>query len=415
MARPKAKTPAGESSPGANAGRRPSPYPDFDPWNPEQRPDRAAQYAALRNQCPIAHTRHDGGYWVATRYQDVFDIAHRPEEFLSAPGVMIPEIGRAPAMHPMETDPPRHEALRKLLLPRFTPKAMAEWKPQVRGVVNRFIDGFIEDGRTELTGQLVKPLPMYIICSMMGIEQDIDTFWGWIEDIIYGRFENDPKIMDDACNALYAYMAELDAKRRAEGGGDDLVSLLLGAHLDDDWMSERDMIGTCFFLLIAGLDNTGFGIRNALRHVAADPDLRDRLADDSKLVSTAIEEVLRLYTPVSGLCRTARGNTELHGETVPEGERVLLLFASANRDETEFPDPDNFRVGRKINRHIAFGVGIHRCLGSNLARLEIRTALEEVLRRMPDIHLPAGEDPDWFGLEPLPVEFTPGVREGAGA
>lgn len=412
MAQPKAKGPRGIVKPGGKSGPGTSPYPDFDPWDPEQRPRRAAQYATLRRQCPIAHTNHDGGYWVATRYQDVFDIAHRPEEFLSAPGVMIPKITRAPRMHPMETDPPRHKALRKLLLPRFTPRAMAEWKPRVRGVVNDLIDEFIEDGRAELTSQLVKPLPLYIICTMMGIEQDIDTFWGWIEDIIYGRFEADPSTMDDACDALYAYMTELVAKRRADGSGDDLVSLLLDAHLDDDWMSERDMIGTCFFLLIAGLDNTGFGIRNALRHVAADPDLRDRLAEDGKLVATAIEEVLRLYTPVSGLCRTAKQDAELQGETVPEGERILLLFASANRDETEFPDPDSFRVDRKVNRHIAFGVGIHRCLGSNLARLEIRTALEEVLRRMPDVHLPEGEEPDWFGLEPLPVEFTPGVREG---
>ena len=388
---------------------------NFNPWDPEQRPHRAAQFAAMRSGCPFAHTEHDGGYWVASRYADVFELAHQTDLFASSPGVMIPPIPRAPQMHPMETDPPRHEALRKLLLPRFTPKVMAGWKPKVRGVINGLIDDFIEDGEAELTEALVKPLPMFIICTMMGIEDDIDKFWGWIENIIYGRLEDDPTAMNGACDALYAYMTELVAKRRAEGGGEDLVSLLLGADLEDSWMTEADMIGTCFFLLIAGLDNTGVGIRNGLRHVASDAELRDRLHGEPRLVATAIEEVLRLYTPVSGLCRTATKDTELEGRPVAEGERVLLLFASANRDETEFPDPDSFRVDRKINRHIAFGAGIHRCLGSNLARLEIRTAVEEVLRRMPDVRLCEGEDPDWFGFDPLRVEFTPGVREGEGA
>ena len=175
------------------------------------------------------------------------------------------------------------------------------------------------------------------------------------------------------------------------------------------------MLDLCFFLLIAGLENTGFGIRATLRHLAVRPDHRAAVLADPSLVHNAVEQSLRLYSPVTALCRTAAEDTDVNGQHIRAGERMLLLFGSANRDETVFEDADEFHLERRDGRHVAFGIGPHRCVGSHLARLEMRIAVEEFLRRVPDFRLAPGPDPGWYAASALELVWDVDGRNGGGA
>ncbi len=201
-----------------------------------------------------------------------------------------------------------------------------------------------------------------------------------------------------------AFFDEIIPRRRAHPGS-DFISTLLAAKVDGKPLGDREIMDFCWFLLIAGLDNTAFTIRNLLLQISASDSLRERLIREPARIAEAVEEVLRLYSPVWGIARTATRDTEIDGQPIAAGERVMMLLASADRDEAKFPEPDRFVLGRKPNVHVAFGVGKHRCLGTHLARLEIRVAVEEVLRHLPD-YLVVGEV-GWNGMGPLPVSYTP--------
>jgi cytochrome P450 len=371
-----------------------------------------AIYASLRAGCPVFWTEAWGGYWVASRYQDVYEAARDPHRFLSAPGVMIPPVGHGRPLLPMESDPPDHAAYRELLLPRFAPAAVALLESDVREFAASLVDGVANAGRADLYETLAKPLPLLMITRLLGIERD-DLFWEWVELLMYGRVEGtDAATIIATAEALYDFLAlQLELRRAAPG--DDLLSLLLEGNVNERPYTQEEILDLAFFLVIAGIENTAFSIRATLRHLAVHPDDRAALAADPGLINNVVEQSLRLYAPVTGLARTAACDTDLGGQRIRGGDRVLLLFGSANRDETVFEDGDDFHLNRRDGRHVAFGIGPHRCVGSHLARLEIRIAVEELLRRVPHFEL-TGPDPGWYAAGPLQVAWQTAAVGKAG-
>jgi cytochrome P450 len=312
----------------------------------------------------------------------------------------------------MESDPPDHSAYRELLLPRFAPAAVALLESDVREFAASLVDGVADAGRADLYETLAKPLPLLMITRLLGIERD-DLFWEWVELLMYGRVEGvDPETIVSTAEALYDFLArQLELRRAAPG--DDLLSLLLQGNVNERPYSQDEILDLAFFLVIAGIENTAFSIRATLRHLAVHPDDRAALAADPGLINNVVEQSLRLYAPVTGLARTAACDTDLGGQCIRRGDRVLLLFGSANRDETVFEDGDEFHLSRRDGRHVAFGIGPHRCVGSHLARLEIRIAVEELLRRVPHFAL-TGPDPGWYAAGPLEVAWQRGAVGKAG-
>jgi cytochrome P450 len=362
-------------------------------------------YASLRIGCPVFWTDAWGGFWVASRYQDVYEAGRDPNRFASGPGVMIPPVGHDRPLLPMESDPPDHAAYRELLLPRFAPAAIARLESDVRELAVTLVAAVASQGRADLYETLAKPLPMLVITRLLGIERD-NLFWEWVELLMYGRVGGiEPDAVRETADALYGFLSDqLDQRRAAPG--DDLLSLLLEGDVNGRPYTQDEILDLGFFLVIAGIENTAFSIRATLRHLALHPQHRAALAADPSLLHNVVEQSLRLYPPVTGLCRTATRDTDLGGQPIAAGDRVLLLFGSANRDGTVFDQPDAFHIDRRDGRHVAFGIGPHRCAGSHLARLEIRIAVEELLRRIPDYWL-VEPDLGWYTAGPLEVAWTP--------
>ena len=360
-------------------------------------------YASLRAGCPVFWTESWGGYWVASSYEDVYEAARDPERFASAPGVMIPPVGHGRPLLPMESDPPDHLAYRELLLPRFAPAAVARLESDVRELAAALVDGVARDGHADLYETLAKPLPLLMITRLLGIERD-DQFWEWVELLMYGRVEGvDAATVIATAGALYDFLAAQLEQRRAVPG-DDLLSLLLEGNVNGRPYTQDEILDLGFFLVIAGIENTAFSIRATLRHLAVHPEDRAALAAEPALINNVVEQSLRLYAPVTGLARTVTRDASLGGAQLRAGDRLLLLFGSANRDETVFEDADAFHLDRRDGRHVAFGIGPHRCVGSHLARLEVRIAVEELLKRVPDFQL-AGADLGWGTAGPLEVRW----------
>ncbi len=366
----------------------------------------AEAYAELRTGCPVFHTEAWGGFWVASRYEDVYEVGRDVARFASGPGAMLPPVGHGRPLLPMDADPPEHPEYRRLLLPRFAPAAVAGMEADVRDLARGLVDEIAGRGEADLYETLCKPLPMLLITRLLGIERD-ETFWAWTDTLIYGRVDGtSPEEIRAAADGLYGFLEGQVADRRRRPGRDDLISLLLQGDVEGRPYREDEILDLCFFLLIAGLENTAFGIRATLRHLAVEPGDRAAVLADPGLVHNLVEQSLRLYSPVTGLCRTATSDTVVAGQSIAAGERVLLLFGSANRDPAVFPDADEFHLDRRDGRHVAFGIGPHRCVGSNLARLEMRVAVEELLRRIPQFQL-SGADPGWYDATRLDIVWDP--------
>jgi cytochrome P450 len=366
---------------------------DFDHTDQVWAQDPYPIWAELSERCPVAHTDRYGGAWLPTRYDDISAIAYDTTTFSSQavlmtnarPGVAAP-IGPAP---PITSDPPFHHQARRLLLPPFSPKAIAAWEPSMRALCRELLDGLA--GRTMVDGAVdyAQHVPVDVIARLLGLPpEDGEVFRGFVRDVIESvfvpaderraRFEAIGGYIDEAIED------HLDDRR------DDLIGYLLDVELDGERLSHRHVRAMVELLLIAGVDTTWSSIGASIWHLARVPEDRRRLVAEPELLPVAIEEFLRAYAPVT-MARLVAEETELHGCPMKPGEWVLLPFPAANRDPGQFPDPDRVMIDRAKNPHAAFGLGIHRCLGSNLARLELRVALEEWLARFPDFEL---ADPD---------------------
>ena len=385
-----------------------------------------AAFTALRTEGPISrqygiHTGREG-YWCVTRHADVV-AANRDFEHLSpAPlGTMI--FDRKELLNPktprmlIEMDPPQHTRYRRLVNRGFTPRMIAMLETQMRAVArtvsdraNRLLD---ENGEIDVVADIAAELPMQVIAAMLGIpEEDHDKMFALSQRIIgFDDPESDNNGLPDgeAMMQMYAYANTLGAKKReAMNGGvrtDDIVTALLDAEVDGEQLSELEFDLFFLLLVVAGNETTRTAIAQGIFYLFSNPDQWQRLLDDRSLVTTAVDEILRVATPIMYFRRTVIADTEIGGVAVAKGDRVVLWYASANFDEAAFVDPQSFDVGRTPNDHVTFGGGgPHFCLGANLARLEIRVMLEELLDQMPTLG-PAG--PAVRGSS----NFTNGLRQ----
>jgi cytochrome P450 len=379
---------------------------DFDILDPRYILDPASIWSELRGRCPIAQTERYGRTWMPVRYDDIAKIAHDVEHFSSRDiAVITPnrEIDPlAPIMleaPPITSDPPVHTWARRLLLPSFGPSAIDAVTPVTRGLANELIDAVLEAGEADVATAYAQHIPVRVIAQMLGIPPDDEgTFTHWAVTILQEGFTNLDKAIGSVME-LITYFGERSAERRAVPPGDrpdDLLTLLVEAEVDGEPLTERHVIGSCFLLLLAGIDTTWSAIGSSLWHLAAHPEDQARLRAEPELMSTAVEEFLRFYSPVT-MARYVSDDVEFAGCPMRKGDKILMTFPAGNRDPEMFEDADRFIIDRARNRHFAFGSGIHRCLGSNLARMELRVAIEEWLRRVPTFEL---ADPDavaWTG------------------
>ncbi|MCC8939551.1 cytochrome P450 [Bradyrhizobium sp. Arg68] len=365
---------------------------DFDHTDPVWTEDPFPIWETLRAASPVVHTERFLGCYMPTTYQAVKEIAYDTEHFSSRRVVVRdvrPDItSRAP---PITSDPPEHKPAKQVLLPPFTPDAMKRLEPRVRAICNELIDEFIADGGCDAAARYTKHIPVRAIAHMLGIpEKDGDLFIKWIHQILELGIKDDNEMMSGIREMTGYFMAHIE-QRKLEPG-DDLISQLMRAKGPGGQpLSDEHVLGSVRLLLIAGIDTTWSAIGSSLWHLARTPADRERLVAERALMPTAIEEFLRAYSPVT-MAREVMKETTVSGCPVKSGNMVLLSFPAANRDPAMFPDADKVVIDRKENRHAAFGLGIHRCVGSNLARMEMTVAIEEWLKRIPDFRLdPAGK------------------------
>ena len=389
---------------------------DYDIFDPGYCTDPGPIWADLRERCPIAHSERWGGSWLPTRYDDVAEMARlvpalSSQEFIVVPPVPLvdPETGvvlRArPHAPPISSDPPFHTAARRLLLRAFSPRAVATHESYTRDLAHRLIDGFARRGQCDGAVEFAQQIPPKVIAHLMGLDEDRgEDFIEWVRGLLE-LGATDPELRVATGLKMLAFWGEEIAKRRApatdgpgSGGAsrNDFISWLLDADLDGEPVDDNHAMSTCNLLLVAGIDTTWSSIGSALWHLATHPADRERLVKEPELLPTAVEELLRVYAPVT-MGRLAIEDVTVSGVTIPTGSRVLMNFPGANRDPEHFPDPDTVVLDRAQNRHVAFGVGIHRCAGSNLARMEMQVALAAFLERIPEFHLDDRGPVTWCG------------------
>ncbi len=370
-------------------------------------------YARLRAEAPVAWCA-PGGFWALSTHEAVLRASTDPDTFCSRRGILTMEIGVDYASPPtmMHTDPPEHTAYRALVAPGFRPSVMRATAERIRQRTAEVIDR-IPTGGFDAVEALAIPLPLLLIADVLGIpEDDLDRFFEWSEAAIPGANETDPEDQQRLMGECWAYLLERCAERRAQPA-EDLVSVLVHTELDGRRLTDDELVMFLNQLLIAGNETTRNAISGGLAAFCATPGQWDRLTGDRSLVPAAVEEILRWTTPVISFMRTATREVELAGSTIGEGEPVLMLYQSANRDEAEFgPTADRFDISRKPNHHLAFGFGAHFCIGAALARMEIATLLEALLDRG---LRPVGRgpvvrtaSPVIAGLRSLPLELVAG-------
>lgn len=393
---------------------------DYDIFDPDYVKDPYPIWSDLRQRCPMAHTDRWGGSWLPTTYEDVTNIARDIETFPSGGGiaVMPPPVavdGQAGpvllpyGVPPISSDPPLHTWTRRLILPWMSPQKSASYEPMTRALCHRLIDQFIENGECDVAGDYAQQIPVRVIAHILGVPEDLsDTFTGWVRDVL--EFAYDEERRRRGIMGVISFFQEAVAHRRLNPA-DDLISELLHTEVDGRPIEESVILGMSSLLLIAGVDTTWSSIGSSLWHLASHPDDRRRLVAEPDLLPTAIEEFLRAYSPVT-MARRLLDDVEYNGCPMKAGERILMNFPGANRDPRVFEDPDRVIIDRQVNRHVAFGAGIHRCAGSNLARMELRVAIDVFLERIPEFELIAPEAVTWAGGQvrgprEAPVRFKP--------
>jgi cytochrome P450 len=371
---------------------------DFDHTDPAWVKDPYPIWDELRETCPVAHSDRYGGVWLPVRHDDVAAVAYDTEHFTSR-SVIVSElrpgpedlpapIGIAP---PITSDPPFHQHARRLLLPAFAPKPIAALEPFTRELCRELLDATAGTTEFDAAVDYAQHIPVRVIVKMLGFPQeDADIFRRFIHQIIEGVDMPAEERRDlQQQGELDAYITARIEEHLAHPQ-DDLTTFLLEAEIDGQKLDPSHVFGTMVLLMIAGIDTTWSAIGASLWHLASHPEDRKRLVAEPELLPTAVEEFLRFYGPVT-MARLVAKDFEFEGCPMHEGDWLLLPFPAANRDPDAFPDADKFVIDRAENRHAAFGLGIHRCLGSNLARMELTVAIDEFLTRYPDFEL---SDPD---------------------
>jgi cytochrome P450 len=363
-----------------------------------------AVYRALNETLPVSRQTFGDGP-VISRYEDVIWALRHPEIFSSEMEMQM-SLGTERPMIPQQIDPPAQTKYRKILDPRFSRRRMAEIEPDVRRHANQLIDRVQPEGGCQFNEAFAVPLPCHAFLSLMGLPQsELGHFLAIKDDIIRPHMKTlEPdemtKIREAAGKGIYSYFRDVIRERRAKSGS-DLVSYLCEAEIDGVKLSDEEILDICFLMILAGLDTVTATLGCNVAYLAANPEHREQIVRDRELIPAAVEELLRWETPVTGVPRVVKQDTEVAGVTIKAGELVTLLLGASNLDRGEFEDADRVDFARARNRHVAFGSGPHRCLGSHLARLELEIALEEWHRRIPDYAIAPGETP----------RYSAGIRE----
>jgi len=374
---------------------------DFEIFDDEFVKDPYPIWKDLREQgCPFARTERRQVSFMPTTFEGVREVAGDVENFSSFSVSVTPtptsydeEGNRMRSI--ITSDAPHHKPERQLMLPFFAPKSVERYREHTRDIARKLIREFIETGEADFAEQYARQIPPRIIAAILGIDPEMsDEFTTWVQGVLELGLQ-DEEIREHYREIINRFFVE-EIKKRMENPGDDLISVLLQSEIDGEPVPMPVVRGNVGLMLIAGIDTTWSSIGSALWHLALHPEDRQRLVDEPELIPIAVEEFLRAYSPVT-MARVATKDTMLGDREVKEGERVLLSFPAANRDPEIFENPEEVIIDRQKNRHVAFGSGVHRCAGSNLARMEMQVAIEVMLEMIPEFEL---TDPDlvtWAG------------------
>jgi cytochrome P450 family 142 subfamily A polypeptide 1 len=374
--------------------------------------DPHAGLAWLRGHDPV-HWDEAGQIWGITTYDDVKAVSAQPEVFSSAGGIR-PDTGPIPMM--IDMDDPEHLRRRRLVNKGFTPQRVRALQGRIREVVDGLIDRVCEQGTCDIVGDIAAWLPLVMIGDALGVEpEDHPTLLKWSDDLMRGQGQSDDTLVLAMIGAFEGYTGYIRGviDDRGRCPRDDLMSVLVHAEIDGDHLDEDALVHESLLILIGGDETTRHVISGGIYQLLAEPERWERLRADRSLLPGAVEESLRWVSPIKNMARTATRDVEVHGSQIREGDKLLLLYPSANRDEDHFADPFTFDLARTPNDHVAFGFGSHFCLGASLARLELTVAFETILDRLPDLRLtgdaePANRPANFVsGYESLPVAFTP--------
>ncbi len=387
---------------------------DETPDAPEQSPfasmdaETAANpqpmFKELRDAMPVMPV--DGVGVVVTRKAEVDEVFRHPEIFSSNADAV--DLKNRRPMIPLQIDPPEHKKYRKLLDPIFAPRQMALIEDSVAETVNALIDGFVDEGEIDFAKQFSVPFPSQVFLTLFGLPfEELPRFLKMKDGVIRPEVVTGTNFNSEEANAyqqetadsIYEYFNEILDVREAERK-EDILSRFLDAEVEGEKLTREDILDICFLFLIAGLDTVTATLDCMFAYLSAHPDQRAKIIEDPSIIPAAVEELLRWETPVMGVVRVAIEDTEMGGCPIHKGDNVMVMIGSANTDEAEVPDADQVRFDREVNRHVAFGGGVHRCLGSHLARQELRVALREWHRRIPEYSV-AGDHT---------LEFTGGIR-----
>lgn len=378
-------------------------------------------YAVMRSNSPFAHTdtpflsATPGGAWVAVRYEECYKILQDWQHFSSNP---TPEASERLAGDLVITmDPPRQQKFRKVLNPYFSPARMKALKPAIRDETDLLLDDFIDQGVGDLAQVAWRQPGIVFFKYLLGMPVDDVPLCIELTDTALNGDTGDARMA--AWGGLYQHLNDTVTARTTEPPRDDMIDVLLNAEIDGEKLEFGDIVGNAMLLVQAGLETTASAMSFAFHYLATHPDERDQLLADPELIPRAVEEFIRYSGSIHGIPRTVAREVELSGHTFCPGQSVIVNYASANRDSEQFAEADRCVLDRRENRHLGFGAGVHRCLGSNLARLEFQVGVEQVLARMSDLSLAPNADAPFHGnsvtrgFRSIPVVFSPGRRSAA--
>ena len=370
----------------------------------------------MRENAPIYYDANSD-VWGISRYHDILEAEKNPKIFSSSQGIR-PHGYPIPSMISM--DDPMHKMRRKLVNRGFTPKRVRDHTAEVAAICDEILDKVCERGECDFIWDIAAPLPLILIGDMLGFDRDMfDTLLHWSDDMIRATTDTDQAALEKGVQAgveFREFQMGVIADRRSRAPQADLVSVLCHAEVDGDKLDDESLVQEALLILIGGDETTRHVISGGMLALMEHPDqkaLFNQRADDDVWMERAVEEMLRWVSPIKNMARTAMKNVELHGETIAEGDQVILFYPSANRDHRVFEDPFEFDLEREPNNHMAFGWGTHFCLGASLARLELKIMFQRLAERMPDIQFANDEPLPWrasnfiVGPEAMPVTFTP--------
>lgn len=364
---------------------------DFDPLLPESFESAHQDYARLRRECPVAHTDAYGGFWALTRYDDVRRAASDSATFITSKQNVIPKVAFTGRRPPLHLDPPEHTPYRRALNPLLSYERSEALAPVTREIAGRMLDPMVAKGGGDICAEFSSYLPVHVFGEWMNMPEEwLDTLHDAGRAFILAVHSANDTTMKDTSLRLYDMARGLIAIRRETpmDPGEDPTSALLAARHHGEPLPDEMIVGTVRQVLVVGMVAPMVMIGNIAVHLSRDRALQSQLREKPEQIADAVEEFLRLYSPYRGFARTAVRDVEFAGRTIPEGEPIALLYASANRDETIFPEGDRFHMCRpNIAEHLAFGRGPHNCPGVHLGRMQLRVALEELLARTRGFHV----------------------------